>query len=140
MIPLAAGNALVGVLIARKLDFPVLICALIGAAFFSLTISEAVLRYDAVGAIWSAGTGMVLTMLSLIFFFAWSPGNGFARIPDKAGTDGAVGHRDFLRSAYHLSKIGASCGVCYAGRRMLPACVPDAKGHGLAWRIFPVGC
>jgi O-antigen/teichoic acid export membrane protein len=68
MIPWASGQALVKVLIARKLDFQVLFCALIGAAFFSLTISEAVLRYDAVGAIWSAGTGMVLTMLSLIFF------------------------------------------------------------------------
>ena len=56
------------VLIARKRDFPVLFCALIGAAFFSLTISEAVSRYDAVGAIGSAGTAMVLTMLSLIFF------------------------------------------------------------------------
>jgi len=68
MIPWSAGHALMRVLIARKLDFPVLICALIGAAFFSLTISEAVLRYDAVGAIGSAGTAMVLTMLSLIFF------------------------------------------------------------------------
>ena len=68
MIPWSAGHALMRVLIARKLDFPVLICALIGAAFFSLTISEAVLRYDAIGAIGSAGTAMVLTMLSLIFF------------------------------------------------------------------------
>ncbi len=68
MIPWASGHALMRVLIASKRDFPVLICALIGAAFFSLTISEAVLRYGAVGAIGSAGAGMVLTMVSLLFF------------------------------------------------------------------------
>jgi O-antigen/teichoic acid export membrane protein len=68
MIPWAAGQTLVSALRARKLDFQVLFCSLIGAVFFSLTISEAILRYDALGAIWSAGTGMVLTTLSLIFF------------------------------------------------------------------------
>lgn len=68
MIPFASGQALLRVLIARKLDFQVLLCALIGTAFFSLTISEAVSRYDVLGAIGSAGAGMVLTMLSLLFF------------------------------------------------------------------------
>lgn len=67
MIPWAAGHALVIVLIARKLDFQILFCALIGAVVFSLTISAAVLRYDALGAIWSAALAMSLTTLSLIF-------------------------------------------------------------------------
>lgn len=67
MIPWSAGHALVRVLMARKLDFAVLFCALIGAVFFSLTISGAILRYDALGAIWSAGTGMILTTMGLIF-------------------------------------------------------------------------
>jgi O-antigen/teichoic acid export membrane protein len=67
MIPWAAGQALVSALMARKLDFQVLFCALIGAVFFSLTISEAVVRYNTVGAIWSAAVAMSLTTLSLIF-------------------------------------------------------------------------
>jgi O-antigen/teichoic acid export membrane protein len=68
MIPWTAANAAVRVLMARKLDFQVLFCALAGAVFFSLTISKAILRYGAVGALWSAGTGMMLTTLFLIVF------------------------------------------------------------------------
>ena len=67
MIPWAAGQVFVGALMARKLDFQILFCALTGAAFFSLTISKAVLWYDAVGAIWSAAIAMSLTTLCLIF-------------------------------------------------------------------------
>ena len=67
MIPWAAGHALVRVLMAKKLDFQILFCALIGAVVFSLTISEGVLRYDAIGAIWCAAAAMSLTTLSLIF-------------------------------------------------------------------------
>ena len=66
LIPSAAGHALVRVLMARKLDFQALFCALIGAVLFSLTISAAVFRYDTLGAIWSAGMGMILTTLFLI--------------------------------------------------------------------------
>ena len=66
MIPWAVGQALARVLMARKLDFQVLFCALIGALFFSLSISEAVLKYDALGAIWSAAVAMSLTTSCLI--------------------------------------------------------------------------
>jgi len=54
-------------LMSRKLDFQILSCALAGAAFFSLTISAAVLRYDALGAIWSAGAGMMTATLLMLF-------------------------------------------------------------------------
>jgi O-antigen/teichoic acid export membrane protein len=66
MIPWAAGHALTRVLMARKFDSQALFCTLIGAVFFSLTISQAVIRYDAAGAIWSAGGGMIFTTLLLI--------------------------------------------------------------------------
>jgi O-antigen/teichoic acid export membrane protein len=73
MIPWSAGLSLMRVLMARKLDFQALFCATAGAAIFSLTISEAVLRYDVLGAIWSAGIGMILTTMGLIFVLRVHP-------------------------------------------------------------------
>jgi len=66
MVPWTAGHALVMILMARKLDFQALFCALPGAVLFSLTISELVLRFSAFGAICSAGIGMMMTTTGLI--------------------------------------------------------------------------
>ncbi len=67
IVPWATGHVLARVLMARKLDSQLFFCALAGAIIFSLSISEAVLRCGVEGAIWSAGTGMSLTTLLIIF-------------------------------------------------------------------------
>jgi hypothetical protein len=66
MIPWAAGQALTRVLLAGKRDAQVLLGASIGAGFFVLTLSEAVKRYDALGAVWCAAAAMFLTTACLI--------------------------------------------------------------------------
>jgi O-antigen/teichoic acid export membrane protein len=66
MIPSAVNQALFRVLMAHKRDGQIFLSALIGAIFFSLFISEAVVRYGAAGAIWSAAVGMSLTTVCLI--------------------------------------------------------------------------
>ena len=66
LIPLAANHAMTGILIACKQDGRVLLCAAMGALFFLLVISKAVLIYNAVGAIWTATAAMTLTSLCLI--------------------------------------------------------------------------
>lgn len=66
MIPLAANHTMTGILIAGKQDRRVLLCASIGAVFFLLVISKAVLMYNAVGAIWTATAAMTLTSICLI--------------------------------------------------------------------------
>ena len=66
LVPSTAGHALVMILMARKLDFQALFCALFGAVLFSLTISELVLKFGAFGAICSAGIGMMMTMTGFI--------------------------------------------------------------------------
>ena len=66
MIPLAANHAMTGILIAGKQDRRVLLCAAMGAVFFLLVISKAVLTYNAVGAIWTATAAMTLTSICLI--------------------------------------------------------------------------
>lgn len=67
IVPWATGHALARVLMARKLDSQLFFCALAGAVVFSLSIAEAVSRCGIEGAIWSAGTGMSLTTLLIIF-------------------------------------------------------------------------
>jgi O-antigen/teichoic acid export membrane protein len=67
MIPCVACQALVGVLLAGRQDSQILFGALIGAVFFVITISEALLRYNAVGAIMSATAAMSLTTFYFIF-------------------------------------------------------------------------
>lgn len=66
LIPLAANHAMTGILIAGKQDGRVLLCASMGAIFFLLVISKAVLTYNAVGAIWTAVAAMTLTSICLI--------------------------------------------------------------------------
>ncbi len=66
LIPLAANHAMSGILIAGKQDSRVLLCASMGALFFLLVISKAVLMYNAVGAIWTAAAAMTLTSICLI--------------------------------------------------------------------------
>jgi O-antigen/teichoic acid export membrane protein len=67
IIPFTAGQALSGVLVAGKKDTQFLLGALLGAIFFVITISEAVWKYSAAGAIISAAAAMSLTVFSFIF-------------------------------------------------------------------------
>ncbi len=68
MIPWSVSHAFVRVLIARRQDRQVMFSALIGAVLFSMITLGLVLRYQTIGAILSAGVGMVLTTLLLMFY------------------------------------------------------------------------
>ena len=68
LIPWSARLALERTLMARRLDLQTLLCASIGTAFFALTISEAIARYAALGAIWCSGMATLLTTLMLIYY------------------------------------------------------------------------
>jgi len=67
MIPFTVRQALTSILMAGKKDSQIFFGALIGAAFFVITISEAVGRYKALGAIISAAGAMSLTTFYFIF-------------------------------------------------------------------------
>jgi O-antigen/teichoic acid export membrane protein len=68
MIPWAAGHALTRVMMAGRFDYQTLVAAAIGAIFFSLAIRVAILRYEAMGALWCAGVSMALPTLYLTIF------------------------------------------------------------------------
>ena len=67
IIPFTARQALTGVLVAGKKDFKIFLGAFLGAVFFVTIISEAVWKYNAVGAIISSAAAMSLTVFCFIF-------------------------------------------------------------------------
>jgi O-antigen/teichoic acid export membrane protein len=66
-IPYAIRQALFGVLLAGRQDSQIFRGSLIGAVFFAVTVTEAVLRYDALGSIISATAAMSLTTFYFVF-------------------------------------------------------------------------